>query len=872
LKQGRNRQARCAGYVLVAAALLCVSSSRALPPEGWPNHSPFEPEATVKPRAMPATEPAPRETFHPVTLRPTIAPAAAPGPAPVPVRWSPTSADAWAQERAQEANLAPLWSNVEAASIAGADLFAGGLPVRRPTTAAPFAQFQAAHQDQVRRVRDAASAERTALAAFVAAERRLDAAAATDGAPGSLDHILLATAISIRRRVDVPLHTTLGDGATSPFCRGDLIVDGTVTSYLEAMSHSDSRTAANALADVDRQLQCVSLRAARSLDGAIAGALASIDSQPLAMRRAVRGRMLPLVVLVADATKIGGPSALGGEIRSHLSEYAAGFRDPSGIPNVFGIWLNGGTGAKLVRVTRFCETGIARGCVSGQGVLAGLTNPVNVGLGDCPLLSMVSGGFRSGIGYSCPDAMCEAARAPVSAPGVTPRLLTARASRAGATPFGASLASLKGPEGSSWCAPGMGARAPGGPGAGANAGAGIGAGMTADASPTLSCVVDELQGQRSKALACAARPSLIAKLSQPPQGSSVPFSNPSCLRSDGQPDTTGSDQLPAAAVNTAVKDVATYLRDPANQQALYAALQSLGYNVSLSDVQNAMNAAADAMTSITTAPNVVVAFDGALTTVTNATGTGVRAESYNPSTNTITVDGDWAAGASEDQITQSLAHEALHEVLSNLASSPSIPMTEAGQQRIMAQSGLAPLTVPKAQDCGPDQDACDTTCTAQDEYIRTVAGCLVSATLASPFASPVTGTVDPSPLGNSAPVRAVAAAACFDGAASPTLGYQCLAIDCPDGATPKNDGGRCTCSGSVAQGGGAPNFGSPGCGALDCANGQPMSGPEGCTCGAPTGFTPSVPVGRSLVNPGATPQLLPRVPSAPLSERFRTVP
>jgi hypothetical protein len=214
----------------------------------------------------------------------------------------------------------------------------------------------------------------------------------------------------------------------------------TLTEYLIGIASNDKAKAIAALQGTSRLLHCISADASLQLNASLARLLEFRENPPEILRE-LRGGILPILILVLDATKHAGATPLQKHVIRYFDDYAQSWKVSSSGTARLGLWIPDSLSPELLHASTFCEVTNNEVCISGLGVLRGLTDPLAIGLGDCSLKEMIEGGLSPSGAYSCRAGSCIAAAAKLarlSTDGFPPGIVAA--AELGRTPLGISLA------------------------------------------------------------------------------------------------------------------------------------------------------------------------------------------------------------------------------------------------------------------------------------------------------------------------------------------------------------------------------------------------------------------------------------------------
>ncbi|MFT3713998.1 MAG: hypothetical protein QM817_40575 [Archangium sp.] len=587
--------------------------------------------------------------------------------------------------------------------------------------------------------------------------------------------------------------------------------------YLEGIAASDITRVSKGIFLINQALRCMSVSDALRFNDALARALAGIERAPVSVRRVAGAALLPVIVVVLDATKHLGPTPLLQHVVGSFEHYAAAFSLGRSAVHDFGLWLPASASWDLTQVRSFCETKATSGCISGHGLLRALTDPLAIGLGDCGLLESVNNGLDSLGAYSCRSGVCVAAAVKSGASALDVPFGIREAARVGTTPYGIPIDT---PAFTSQCLLDCGGDCPSGASAGANGVTVQDRGLAkyacfVDASATtLSCAM--------KSVKSATRIGTLTGGNQP----SVPTGD-QCLRSDassqpaGQPSSSPTTPAEDEAIERKREAVAKNLEERAKQDAVIAVLKGTGVKDQF--VRDVMNEVARDLRAWFI--SLVFVSDGDPNGM--LTPDGKRAAAW---TNGVQIVFDLDFVRSADPTgSGSLGAVWMHEVMHIVFARLGLGQSEDGEEghMWMDRAGVAfpkacpdtPKKCGQKQYCSGETD-CASECTPISLRVKAFMACTPQSRTPR-----VPDPIDPSPLdaptGKSRFEQCGGTIGTFSGEGA------CLLLRCPDGRMPTTSNGRCLCGGSEAS---SKSPWLQGCGVLDCPNGAPVAGPRGCNC------------------------------------------
>ena len=571
-----------------------------------------------------------------------------------------------------------------------------------------------------------------------------------------------------------------------------------VDAYVAGVATGALPASLKALQDINALLHCMPAVDALRFNYALARTLEFRARTP-ELRTQLEVSLLPLIVLVLDVTKAAGVTPLQRQIIMRFADYVQAWNVPDSVVQRMGLWIPQPISGDLKQVRNFCEAN-ANPCVSGLGILRGLTDPLALGLADCSMEQMIAGGLSPSGAYACRQDACVAAAAKLRRLSISGLpLAIGNAVAAGVTQQGVPLDA---PPLLSQC---------GLDGSGNPSGSGGGAPDSLP-GPAGRCFI----GRTDKT------PSFYQCVSRAVQSTSGPFgatasappqpkvAGDTCTRGEDEPASQPSTQ-PVSDPNLekAKKTVADNLQDPAVIEDIKRV--TAGW-VDPNSVAKVAKIAADDLTGgwipikpmqdgkQPSGPDPWAAFTDYFS---------------------ITYDKDFtdkAAPGSSGELANVLTHEMLHIIFGRLG------FVDQTQGAVVHHfwMDISHITWPKAcQQAGCNQpDPESNTCSAVSFRVKQLMSC--QHQLSSPRPP---RPVDPSPLDdNGKAVFSTCMPQALGISSAPNCGY----LDCgPEGST--FTGGRCACKvpGKVASG----RFSVIRCGALDCgANGTLVTGPGTCSC------------------------------------------
>lgn len=675
-------------------------------------------------------------------------------------------------------------------------------------------------------IRGSSTVPSTMISAFTLADAKLvdldaklDAALVQRAPQGhAVSRALLHAAVIYRRAQVAPFQTTVLGLAGLAACRVDVSADHILLDHLLALVERRFEEASIYLARLDQTIRCLSIHQIWSVDAQLAIALESLPALSRDEARAARAHLLPLLLVVLDASKINGTTPLMQHLSGHTGDYLDAALVEKGLIADFGIWLHDPRRSYLAQFPSICElptppsttTPVIPRCVQLGALLDALTNPERLGTGECPAFAMITAGMTNEGGYACRGGQCAAASAP-SLGGTKPAKPAIDRLIAGGnrTAFGFDI-----PRGSA-------AAVTGSCGSG---GAGGGGGRGQASAGQHSCAIASLvAGESSNVVAgCAAE--AIAAAGQVFQIPAIQLAthhvSPTCMRSGGASANATPEQKERD--KTAKQEAKNALDHPEVQQKIRDQLKSAyGREPTQAEMDAAITAAKKAI------DDAVVDRDKGLP--------GDKAGNTDCRSGTcfVTIDGK-KTDKDAAMIFEVMFHEGLHAALYSLG----VRGKYSGDHHdIMTKSGLArpKLPDPYWYMCAPDSQ-CANTCNPTSVATVDVAGCVIGAVVDSSTPDGKPSNIDPSPL--DPPQVTSALSKCFRDSMNIGINKvppQCMAVDCgPDGSATLNAAGICTCGASGTPGKLRPQLMAQ-CNAMRCEGGMPTSGPVGCTCAASMG-------------------------------------
>ena len=221
--------------------------------------------------------------------------------------------------------------------------------------------------------------------------------------------------IETRRLLGPAFSTELEELAATRGCEGDLVRDRLLARYGEAVADpaGDDAAAVDALGRFAAQLACLSAQQTDALDFALYRAHAKVSARLVKyglgpVRPAFTRLVAPLALLVLDTVKHEGERALAWRWFVEQHDTLADTTARLGWPTDDVVWLYDRVEGRMVG---FCTVGSSDGCLDLPALLDSLVDPNALGIGDCALSGMVSGGLRGPAGsarYACPSACSSA--------------------------------------------------------------------------------------------------------------------------------------------------------------------------------------------------------------------------------------------------------------------------------------------------------------------------------------------------------------------------------------------------------------------------------------------------------------------------------
>lgn len=583
--------------------------------------------------------------------------------------------------------------------------------------------------------------------------------------------------------------------------RGD---GGAITRYLRALaSDPDPRTIVAQIHELNVLLHCMTAGQALRLNVSLARVLEKPDGSPETLR-ALRANLLPIVLLVIEATKAAGMTPLQREVIEHFSDYAHAWNVKSSVPVTLGLFLPRQISGDLAVVRDFCEKDKTSRCISGLALLRGITDPLAIGMGDCSLEQMIAGGVRKATGaYVCRAGVCVAAAAKLKNSKGTSLPAGLRAAIAGnATPLGIPLTAapilsecgLGGGNGGGSAAGGTMFGSDGGNPSQAIAACVIGTRVASQ--PFYSCAA-------GGAVAGSGLAGLVAAAPAQPK-----VDGDTCTRGRNE-GASWNDITNDEEVKKARLEVAQNLRDPTVRQDVKRVVAGV---VSDDVVDQVLDELADALEKGDIPIEKMGLSDSQI-----AAG---KTDGHTIWLNTWVTAGKGAD--SPQNLTNVLTHEALHLAFQRFIGDDLGDDTKARAAIEHLWMDVGGIVWSKAcsnpvgcHQFDPESEACSTVSMRVSRLMSCVK---------DPGTPRVAAPIDPSPLdaGGSKELTA-----CIPGTVDMSMARPCGFLDCGTEGSVLS-GGRCVCGGSDE----APTagFNVKICGAVDCGRMAIVATPDGCGC------------------------------------------
>ena len=241
---------------------------------------------------------------------------------------------------------------------------------------------------------------------------------------------MLHWTVLLRRRGMASLHTAVEGLADDPDCSGDLIADGLLQTYFDAVLARDDREqgqrdAVDALVKIARQSACIGAQQSALLASDLYWSFRELRSflrthQLEAVVPALAQAASSPLLLFYDVEKWRGTEAPLGrwfaEQQEALGQGIATRRHPA---FWHGLWLYDRRSGHLLGYQVVTAEPADENEVDLEALFASIADPINIGRGDCSFTEMIQRGAGA-IGYVCAGQPCaERERTPTSSTGTT---------------------------------------------------------------------------------------------------------------------------------------------------------------------------------------------------------------------------------------------------------------------------------------------------------------------------------------------------------------------------------------------------------------------------------------------------------------------
>lgn len=613
---------------------------------------------------------------------------------------------------------------------------------------------------------------------------------------------LLHWTVLVRRALMQDFHTRVPGLEKDPDCVGDIVGDGLLQRYFDAVLAHQETAAALALADLARQSACLGVDQSKQLASAL---VSTFEELRVFLRLHGHEDLVPYVVqagsgpllLFHDVEKYRGTDApLSRWFREHRDILIEGVESGRQPARWHGLWLYDRRTGRLFGY-KVTATPVDENDVNLSRFFASITTLENLGRANCSFAEMVERGMGP-LGYFCAGSTCgrdTGGRRPIDAG--TP-----------STKTGLEMLGLGAVEKTldltiCGAADGQGDRS-NTPKCGDDARSGNGS----RAADSVRCLTKQVVNAGTEGFHCFGEAAgqcsnplgNLVKNFQAQQMAGVKI-GPACARSSGSSTGSGMGDLKAAEW------------EKERKEQLLAALDQFVKDMS----EMVQKKASEASKAVATAREVEEA---------------AKAAGRDLATEPIVVAAREAAAKAVQAKLE--AHDAFEKALS-LRTTVKDELKKLEKEREDKEKKAKETGGTKH--CMPGSETCDDSCSAMSQAARDTLAC-VQAALSGEKKSPTRkpGSCDPT---NCDPIEPSATAAgtliCFDAIgkeAGTAVSKHCWAMRCPAGQTPVGGANGCTCQDgggglqSTQTGGGMNDF----CTKMLCSEGTPTYRDGHCTC------------------------------------------